>query len=485
MLKIITFSLLLLIGPIIYSNEILLFNSSKSNSLIYTISTYDTVNKNYNYIKTFDNYTNINISENGKHAVFWNKSSSILVFNENKYESIEIPNDYIGRNYYAIDNNGNIYILNNQDDNCSLVIYHSDYYLFSLKKKYIDTTYSNTIVSGNGKNLLFYSKENKTSVNLNLDKLTEDVLSIKSLFPYMTKNNEFYLQSQESKFIYNIGRKELIENKKPEKNIDTVMTGEFSNKILFQDDIIIDNNSYFSKYFYITRKLEESIKKYEQSYKKVNPDKEYVGRYKDSYYYAAIRNNKITNSELFQLNSNIKDTLPSDFNFLRNPNILNIYDEDGILIFNGIEKYNHQFLNEYNYVNYEVTASSYYSDKYGNYNISNLKNYNLGNPWVEGKDDSGIGEIININANSNFSTIIIKNGFISTKKPELFTQNNRVARLKLFNNDFIMFVNLKDIKDPQTISLPFDLKNLSIEIIEIYKGENWDDTCIDSLRLIK
>lgn len=108
----------------------------------------------------------------------------------------------------------------------------------------------------------------------------------------------------------------------------------------------------------------------------------------------------------------------------------------------------------------------------------------LGEPWVEDGDGYGIGEWISFSIRSK-QTIYISIGYVDFDKPELYTENSRPKKIRLYLDDnFYKDVELKDTPDFQKIKLPPnrfgpDMTKLKIEILEVYKGTKYDDTCIN------
>ena len=100
--------------------------------------------------------------------------------------------------------------------------------------------------------------------------------------------------------------------------------------------------------------------------------------------------------------------------------------------------------------------------------------------WVEGIKGYGIGEKIYL-SKSDFRTLIILNGYISFNKPYLYEQNSRVKKLKIIDkiNKKEFIVDLKDTPNPQKI-LSGELldRELILEILEVYIGSKYEDTCI-------
>jgi hypothetical protein len=172
---------------------------------------------------------------------------------------------------------------------------------------------------------------------------------------------------------------------------------------------------------------------------------------------------------------------------------------------------------------------------FGKYGPHNLFDRNPATAWVEGEDGSGTGHYICIGAGQDLLPyIVLANGY--QKNHDLFLKNNRVKNLKLtlyialtdemrvtqagFEADAVAFpekwiINLKDVEGYQTFPLPFDTADVikyrhekikeyisshredfsgtkapgvlqdffffKFEIVSVYPGSKWDDTCLSDL----
>ena len=115
--------------------------------------------------------------------------------------------------------------------------------------------------------------------------------------------------------------------------------------------------------------------------------------------------------------------------------------------------------------------------------------------WVEGIDGSGVGEWIGnlrnglyLTLTKNYQKIKIFNGFGESK--ELWKKNNRVKKLKIiYPNSQEQVIELEDIFGYQIIDLSeiIRLKEngyVKLEIMDVYKGTDFDDTAISEIRLL-
>lgn len=132
----------------------------------------------------------------------------------------------------------------------------------------------------------------------------------------------------------------------------------------------------------------------------------------------------------------------------------------------------------------KFTATSELVEQSTVYAATNLQNLNLNKPWVEGVSGNGEGEKINFSCNA--STIYFLSGYVSFSKPYLYEQNSRPKKIKLFliknNKKEELIFDLKDTPNPQELSLGEYYKGpIELEIMEVYEGTKYQDTCINGL----
>lgn len=106
-------------------------------------------------------------------------------------------------------------------------------------------------------------------------------------------------------------------------------------------------------------------------------------------------------------------------------------------------------------------------------------------PFAAKRGNSGIGEKIILKCTSPHKSIKILPGYVSTIRQDLYYKNNRPSKIKIqdLNSDYCLTVELSDIAVFQEIPLSFYIKDFEIEIIDVYKGTKYDDTCISGLLL--
>ena len=154
------------------------------------------------------------------------------------------------------------------------------------------------------------------------------------------------------------------------------------------------------------------------------------------------------------------------------------------------------------YTEYPFLYKSEYSVNSSSHLIEGLTKYDGQNfyvddslllPWVENKDDSGIGEWIEfeIKDSTNIDAFLISNGFVNFEKPYLYQANNRVKKFRIqsLDNDIDFTVILKDTSQFQEVKLPKILtsgkKTIRFTIEEVYKGNKWNDTCVNRIIPVK
>lgn len=132
----------------------------------------------------------------------------------------------------------------------------------------------------------------------------------------------------------------------------------------------------------------------------------------------------------------------------------------------------------------DITATSFLNEGDVKFLPGNIGSLHGGKPWVEGVKGLGIGEKISFLAGKNeaqIHTLIISIGYVDYNKPYLYESNSRPKKLLITNSNKTLFyeTSLEDTPNPQIINLPIDSNDITIEIIEVYPGQKWQDTCIN------
>lgn len=141
--------------------------------------------------------------------------------------------------------------------------------------------------------------------------------------------------------------------------------------------------------------------------------------------------------------------------------------------------------------NYKVSSSSELAGQKNNkYSDVFANDLSYKTAWIEGKEDSGIGEFIEYsfkNEAPRITSIIISNGYM--KSNNTWKNNNRVKSLKLYINGKVFgILKLTDTKTDQIFKLGTFGHNedgsdlvLRFEILEVYLGEKYNDTAITEI----
>ncbi|MDR0454089.1 MAG: hypothetical protein LBH05_04680 [Deferribacteraceae bacterium] len=151
-----------------------------------------------------------------------------------------------------------------------------------------------------------------------------------------------------------------------------------------------------------------------------------------------------------------------------------------------------------------VSASSYLksNSKTITYLPENIHDLNFQTAWVPGEKGAkgyGIGESVTYSfkqSSPRVTTIIIANGYVKSEKA--YRENSRVKKLKMYiDGKPFAILNLKDVRREQIFKFePFGRKQsdtnleelnklpnwtLKFEILEVYKGDKYDDTAISEI----
>jgi len=127
-------------------------------------------------------------------------------------------------------------------------------------------------------------------------------------------------------------------------------------------------------------------------------------------------------------------------------------------------------------------ATSFLTEDNIRYGVENLGNAYLDKPWVEGQPGLGIHEKISISSNGA-NSLIISNGYVSYYKPYLYEYNSRIKRIKVndLDNGYSQYFDIPDSPNPFNVKLDKFSQNVEVELLEVYRGTRWTDTCINFL----
>lgn len=117
----------------------------------------------------------------------------------------------------------------------------------------------------------------------------------------------------------------------------------------------------------------------------------------------------------------------------------------------------------------------------GKYNIYAL-------PWVEGVEGPGIGEWVQVEANSPKKTFYILNGFVDPYRPHLYKMNSRVKDglaigTTSTGKTIEQNVHFEDFAYFKTVVFPEPVATMRLVIQSVYPGSKWQDTAISAILL--
>ena len=244
-----------------------------------------------------------------------------------------------------------------------------------------------------------------------------------------------------------------------------------------------------NKLYYYAFDNEADNEEYNISWEKINKIEyitfNYTGKFLDEYSQWAYKKPTAKGIKRYLvLYGNINIENRADFFFL--------YDENNELAFS---QWSRDSANTVNHASIAISATSEYRERNIIYSANNLLNYKNLQSWVEAAKGSGIGEKLFLEYNTKtggvdpsvipkwkIDGIAISNGFVDYKRPFLYEYNNRIKKIRIHFNAFGDFldINLEDI--PQIQFFDFSgrkSEKIQIEILEVYNGSRYDDTCIN------
>jgi hypothetical protein len=166
---------------------------------------------------------------------------------------------------------------------------------------------------------------------------------------------------------------------------------------------------------------------------------------------------------------------------LYNKDYVTLYDNENNLIYRA-SYIKYTFLSDF-----EVKASSELKENDIVYDANNLLEDNILMPWSESSTGNGIGESIIYKPNWNIIfdniTFVFSNGFIDYNRNHLYEYNNRLKKVRIYNDGYNEYYDFDFADSPnyQTIYIEFKnkIKQLRIEVLEVYLGERYNDLCIN------
>ena len=158
-----------------------------------------------------------------------------------------------------------------------------------------------------------------------------------------------------------------------------------------------------------------------------------------------------------------------------------------------------------------VTATSELKEGASFYSASNLMDNDDNTAWVEGESDFGKNARIKINVKGVVTQILLVNGF--RKSSKTYYENNRVKKIALYIDGIrlgemefpdrpfhkVTMANILDEGELINLGNFFEKKsnktfygtsffcdsNVEMEILEVYPGTKYNDTCISDIYMIK
>lgn len=163
---------------------------------------------------------------------------------------------------------------------------------------------------------------------------------------------------------------------------------------------------------------------------------------------------------------------------------ISLYDENNSEVFTRrSDLINREFSDDFH-----VKATSVLRENGIIYSAGFLLENKFLRPWAV--SGSGIGEKITYTSIKpvkyrGISWLYISNGFVDYEKPYLYGYNNRVKQIRVRQpgSDTFTDFELKDTQQLQKVDFRNivgpDVHELEIEIMDIYKGSRFNDTCIN------
>ncbi|MFO1470054.1 MAG: hypothetical protein U1F27_03305 [Turneriella sp.] len=102
-------------------------------------------------------------------------------------------------------------------------------------------------------------------------------------------------------------------------------------------------------------------------------------------------------------------------------------------------------------------------------------------PWMEGTEDFGSTETIDIEFKEPTDGMTILNGFVDADRPHLFSRNNRLKEIEIISSLFKTGFVFSDEVRFTGIPFPKKTKKVSIRILSVYPGSKSNDTAISAI----
>jgi hypothetical protein len=129
-----------------------------------------------------------------------------------------------------------------------------------------------------------------------------------------------------------------------------------------------------------------------------------------------------------------------------------------------------------------TTASAELSDGATLYGPGNTVDLRDGRPWAT--KGSAVGQSVTIGTTgggADIRSLALSIGFVSYDKPYLYEANSRPHEIRIsdLGGRFTVDMSLEDTPDIQFVNLPESTSGVKIEVLSIYPGSRWMDTCVN------
>ena len=193
-----------------------------------------------------------------------------------------------------------------------------------------------------------------------------------------------------------------------------------------------------------------------------------------------VYNYSISELSSFYVLNLSKETKKYDLLILVSYSYLVVYEKNSDIIFYGTSKKGTERFYEIS----KIKGSSELEESGKRYAAQNLCTLRSDFPWVEAANGCGIGEYLDFSINA--SEIIVFLGYVSIKNPDLYRYNcrPRVVEIEFLKTHEKKIFELEDTPNPQSLQLG-QLYNddVRLKILDVYKGDKYDDLCINSIML--
>ncbi|MCG8531992.1 MAG: hypothetical protein MI749_15200, partial [Desulfovibrionales bacterium] len=491
----------LMTASLLADDIVLIQSKSTRGSAGWEYYTYDPSNESYSTISSLSGVSSIEISSSGKSAAIWNYNvGQFTIISESQYNHVvqsEIPGIVIS---FAVSDIGELFVLAIAKDFSSFAIYvyrnetfieqfSSEYYPLTCRIMYddIDGTFYLDFLSDpglltikNGHTKVIFPDKNINSHSIHKGRMT--FVSEGVFYEYDLKQNETIIERYDMIVANSNGSLLSLASEMEESDL----------YLISQSTKQITSTKFFNERgWFIDPELVETIGNLASTvsfeatstyYGHLSQNQNASIVFDDISSHILVRQNGVQNaigfSEVIDSGNYIiyRNSDEDLFYVLKGPSYVVVYTAERELFFAGSSL---DILNQKPLV---FSGSSFYSDRYGIYSYSNLNHVTDKSPWVEGSDGNGIGEVLSVSSpKREIGHLIISSGFFSIDNPGLYRLNSRPRLMRLVSNEplFKMDIEMHDSPIPMSIHLPFDTKDINLEMLTVFDGEKWDDMSIN------